>query len=163
MSYVLVFLVDFFILVFPPTFTQIIPPAPRSFMTFRNKLFFRWRVISPTPNPQAGRPPLVRCPRLLIQYIRTYPLYLEAVSSIRNLRTRYIVVTRDPPNMDFNCSLEITYILWTPIRMELVLILGTYGRLILACLENESVLYCISITKSEFLSFSFCFHLFPNG
>jgi hypothetical protein len=25
------------------------------------------------PNPQAGGPPLVVCPRLLIQYIRSYP------------------------------------------------------------------------------------------
>jgi hypothetical protein len=51
------------------------------------------------PNPQAGGPPLVGCPRLLIQYIRSYPPYLEAVSSIRNLRTRHAAVTRDPPNM----------------------------------------------------------------
>jgi hypothetical protein len=47
----------------------------------------------------AGGPPLVGCPRLLIQYIRSYPPYLEGISSIRNLRTRHAVVTRDPPNM----------------------------------------------------------------
>jgi hypothetical protein len=35
-------------------------------------------VVSPTPNPQAGGPPLVSCPRLLIQYSRRYPPYLEA-------------------------------------------------------------------------------------
>jgi hypothetical protein len=29
--------------------------------------------ISASPNPQAGGPPLVGCPRLLIQYIRSYP------------------------------------------------------------------------------------------
>jgi hypothetical protein len=34
-------------------------------------------VVSPTPNPKAGGPPLVGCPRLLIQYIRSYPLYPE--------------------------------------------------------------------------------------
>jgi hypothetical protein len=51
------------------------------------------------PNPQAGGPPLVGCPRLLIQYIRSYPPYLEGDPSIRNLRTRHAVVTRDPPNM----------------------------------------------------------------
>jgi hypothetical protein len=49
--------------------------------------------------PQAGGPPLVGCPRLLIQYIPSYPPYLKAVPSIRNLRTRHAVVTRDPPNM----------------------------------------------------------------
>jgi hypothetical protein len=51
--------------------------------------------VSPTPNPQAGGPPLVGCPRLLIRYIRSYSTYLEAVSSIHNLRTRHAVVTRD--------------------------------------------------------------------
>jgi hypothetical protein len=49
-------------------------------------LFFRW-VVSPTPNPQARGPPFVSSPRLFIQYIRSYPPYLMAVSSIRNLRT----------------------------------------------------------------------------
>jgi hypothetical protein len=38
---------------------------------------FTVRGVSPTPNPQAGGPPLVGFPRLLIQYIRSYPLYPE--------------------------------------------------------------------------------------
>jgi hypothetical protein len=68
---------------------------------FHLKLIFLQRgVFSPTPNPLAGGPPLVDCPRLLIEYIRSYPPYLEAVSSIRNLRTRRAVVTRDPRNME---------------------------------------------------------------
>ncbi|KAJ4442813.1 hypothetical protein ANN_04406 [Periplaneta americana] len=50
------------------------------------------KVISPSLNPQAGGPPLIGCPRLLIQYIHSYSPYLEAVSSIRNLRTRHAVV-----------------------------------------------------------------------
>jgi hypothetical protein len=33
-------------------------------------------------NPQAGGPPFVSCPQLLIQYIRSYPPNLEAISSI---------------------------------------------------------------------------------
>jgi hypothetical protein len=37
-------------------------------------------------------------PRLLIQYIRSYPSHMEAVFSILNLRTRHAVVTRDPLN-----------------------------------------------------------------
>jgi hypothetical protein len=57
-------------------------------------------VFSPTPNPQAGGPPLVGCPRLLIQYIRSCPPKLEGVSSIRKLRTRHAVVTRDPLSID---------------------------------------------------------------
>jgi hypothetical protein len=51
--------------------------------------FLRWEVISPTPNSQAGGPPLAGCPWLVIQYIRSCPPYLEAISSIRHLRTRY--------------------------------------------------------------------------
>jgi hypothetical protein len=52
------------------------------------------------PNPEAGGPPLFACPRLLIQYIRSYHPYLEAVSSICNLRMQHAVVTRDPSNME---------------------------------------------------------------
>jgi hypothetical protein len=58
----------------------------------------RWGVVSRTPNPQAGAPPLVGCPRLLIQYIRNYPPYLEAISSICKVKTLHTVVTRDPTN-----------------------------------------------------------------
>ena len=36
--------------------------------------FFR-RVVSTSPNPLAGGSPLVDCPRLPIQYIRSYPPY----------------------------------------------------------------------------------------
>jgi hypothetical protein len=41
---------------------------------------------------QAGRPPLVVCPRLLIQYIRSY-LHTGGRYSICNLRTRHAVMT----------------------------------------------------------------------
>jgi hypothetical protein len=51
------------------------------------------------PNPEAEGPHLVSCLRLPIQYIRSYPPYLEAISFICNLRTHHAVVTRDPPNM----------------------------------------------------------------
>jgi hypothetical protein len=78
-----------------PILSQI-RPSPRPFLTFRNNLIFLRRgVVSPTPNPQAGGQPLVGCPRLLIQYIRSYPPYLEAISSICNLKTRHAVVTRE--------------------------------------------------------------------
>jgi hypothetical protein len=35
---------------------------------------------------QVGGPPLFGCPRLLIRHIGSYPLYLEAVGPIRNLK-----------------------------------------------------------------------------
>jgi hypothetical protein len=74
--------------------------APRPCVTFRNMLvFLRWGVVSPPPNPQAGEPPLVGCPRLFIQYIRNDRPHLEAFSSIRKLRTCHTVVTSDPLNV----------------------------------------------------------------
>ena len=42
------------------------------FLTF---CFSRGGVVSASPNPQAGGPPLVGCPRLLIPFIRSYPPY----------------------------------------------------------------------------------------
>jgi hypothetical protein len=42
-------------------------------------LSFYGGVVSTSPNPQAGGPPLVGCPKLIIQYVRSYPPYLEAV------------------------------------------------------------------------------------
>ena len=37
--------------------------------------FLLWGLVSTSPIPQAGGPPLVGCPQLLIQYIRSYPPY----------------------------------------------------------------------------------------
>ena len=42
---------------------------------FRTFCFSRGGVVSASPNLQAGRPPLVGRPRLLIQFIRSYPPY----------------------------------------------------------------------------------------
>ena len=42
---------------------------------FINRIFLRGWVVSASPNPQAGGPPLVGCPPLLIQFIRSYPPY----------------------------------------------------------------------------------------
>jgi hypothetical protein len=67
--------------------------------SFVTNLFFTASSSWPHAEPQVGGPPLVDCPRLLIQYICSYPPYLERVSSIRNLRTRHDVVRTDPPNM----------------------------------------------------------------
>ena len=38
-------------------------------------MVLRWGAVSTSPNHQAGGPPLVCFPRLLIQYIRSYPPY----------------------------------------------------------------------------------------
>ena len=42
--------------------------------------FLLWGVAITSPNTQDGRPPFVGCPQLLMQYIRCYNPYLEAVS-----------------------------------------------------------------------------------
>ena len=38
-------------------------------------IFYGEELLVPRPTPQAGGPPLVGCPRLLIQYIRSHPPY----------------------------------------------------------------------------------------
>jgi hypothetical protein len=43
--------------------------------------------------------PVVGCPLLFSQYIRTYPPYLNAVSSIRDLMTRQLFRTVHPRNL----------------------------------------------------------------
>jgi hypothetical protein len=55
------------------SFIQRICPGLRLFKSFRNKFIFTVKGCSPTPNPQAGGPPLVVCLQLLIQYIRSWP------------------------------------------------------------------------------------------
>jgi hypothetical protein len=37
--------------------------------------FYGENLLSPRPTPNLGGPPLAGCPQLLIQYIRSYPLY----------------------------------------------------------------------------------------
>jgi hypothetical protein len=46
-----------------------------SSICFVTRPVFQWGFVSTLPNPQAGGPHLVGCSRLLIQYIRRYPLY----------------------------------------------------------------------------------------
>jgi hypothetical protein len=76
---------------------------------FRNKLIFYSEELLAPCSTRAGAPPLVGCQLLLIQYIHSYPPYLEDISSICNLRMRHALVTRDPPNMGINTSKCIKY------------------------------------------------------
>ena len=46
---------------------------------FSKRISFWWRaIVRPSPNPQAGRLPLLGCLRLNIRYILSYPSYLKA-------------------------------------------------------------------------------------
>jgi hypothetical protein len=66
---------------------------------FVTKLFVCDELLVPRPTLARG-PPLDGFPRLLIHYIRGYSSYPEAVCTIRKLRTRHAVVTRDPLKME---------------------------------------------------------------
>jgi len=59
---------------------------------FQKMLELRLGVVSLLSGYRTGGPH-VRCPRVLIQYIRSYPSHLQAISSIHNLRARHAVVT----------------------------------------------------------------------
>ena len=52
---------------------KFVSPCIISHMCFVTKVFLRRGVVSTSPNPQAGGPPRLGGPRLLIQYIRSYP------------------------------------------------------------------------------------------
>ena len=54
----------------------VLSPEEASCMwVFLNRAVLQGGVVSPSPNPQTGGPHLVGCPRLLIQFIRSYPPY----------------------------------------------------------------------------------------
>ena len=55
---------------------NVLPPEESSRMwVFLNMNVLQEGVVSTSPNPQAGGPPLVGYPRLLIQFISSYPQY----------------------------------------------------------------------------------------
>jgi hypothetical protein len=51
------------------------PEEASCLQVFLNMNVLQGGIVSTSPNPQAGGPPLVGCPRLLIQFIRSYPPY----------------------------------------------------------------------------------------
>jgi hypothetical protein len=60
-------------------FYRRISSVPRPLCMIRNMFkFLRWGAVSTFPKSQAGGSPLVGCPRLLFQYIRSFSSYLEA-------------------------------------------------------------------------------------
>jgi hypothetical protein len=67
-------------------------------VTFRNDLIlYSEELLATLPTPKLENHPLSAVRDCLFNIFAA--LYLEAVSSIRNLRTRHAVVTRDPTNM----------------------------------------------------------------
>ena len=49
------------------------PEDASCLQVFLNMNVLQGGLVSTSPNPQAGGPPLLGCPRLLIQFIRSYP------------------------------------------------------------------------------------------
>jgi hypothetical protein len=82
------------------SFIQIIRSSPKPFLIFGIKIFLRRGVVGPTPKTQAGGPPIIAYSRLLLQYIRNYPLYPETVSFISDLKALHALVTRVTPDME---------------------------------------------------------------
>ena len=75
------------------SFYRRISPVPRLLRLFRNMvMFLRWGVVSTSPNPQAGGPPIVGCPTASSIY-SPLPSISGGRSSIRHLRTRHAMVT----------------------------------------------------------------------
>jgi hypothetical protein len=70
--------------------------------------FFHGEGLLPLAQPLTRGPPLVGCPRLLIQHIRNYPPHLETVPSICNRRMRIAVVTGTHMNM-IHCTYSLTH------------------------------------------------------
>jgi hypothetical protein len=74
--------------------------GPRCLVIFRNKLIFYGKeFLAPRPTPKLEDPTMSAVLDCLFNIFPSYAPYLEAVSSIRNLRTRHAVVTRDPFSM----------------------------------------------------------------
>jgi len=77
-------------------------------------LLLRSGIVSTSPYYQARGAPLVCSPRLFIQHIYNYSLYLELVSFTPILRTRHAVVTRIPlsfhlyKNTKLYCNINTT-------------------------------------------------------
>jgi len=55
--------------------TVLSPEEASRMWVFLNMNVLQGGVVSTSPNPQAEGPPLVGCPRLLVQFIRSYPPY----------------------------------------------------------------------------------------
>ena len=119
---------------------------PRALTIFRNSInFLRWGVVSISPNSQAGGPPLVGCPRLLIQYIRSYPPYVEAVPQPEDVPCRD---DRDP--LITACS-EL-HILTPALCLSTILTALWHD----SCPTAPVHLYCATVQSSDARSIQLC-------
>lgn len=86
-----------------------ISSSPTLCKKFRSHVkFLRWGLVSASPNPQAGGPPLVRCPRLPIQYIRCNPPLSGGLFLHPQLRGRAMRWWQGPTYHDCSSNNSIT-------------------------------------------------------
>ena len=85
-----------------------ISPGTRHLFAFRNYASFYGELLAPRPTSKLENHPLSAVRELLIQYIRSYPAYWNARSSIRNLRTHHAVVTGPTYHGLINIYLKLT-------------------------------------------------------
>jgi hypothetical protein len=153
----------FFYSGFPTNFYPNNPSRSEALLSFRNKIIFYDEELSaPHPIPKLEDNPLLSVRDCLFN-ILSATLFIGRLSPPSKTRGRTMPwVQGTHLTWTWISSLEITYNLRTPIIVELVLILGTCGRFILECLENEVVLHYASVTKPEFFYFSFFFICFQT-
>jgi len=95
---------------------------------FHNKAnFYGEELLAHQLTPQGGGPTLVGCPRLLIQYIRSYPPFGRR-SSIHNMRMHHAIVTG-------------THLIWISIKYIFIysvvfLMTGHEGSSTVSCLHS---------------------------
>jgi hypothetical protein len=80
----------------------VIPKIPSKACVTLHNIFFYVELLAPHPIPQAAGPLFISHPWLLIQFICSYPPYLEDVSSICNLRMGHAMMKGKPLNMVIN-------------------------------------------------------------
>ena len=85
------------------------------------------RVLFVTALSEAGRPPLVGCPRLLALYVCTYFQHLKAFSFTHILSTHHTAVTTDTFRVHLKCSL-FSYKLQLQLSLILTRFFNEYVR-----------------------------------
>jgi hypothetical protein len=89
---------------------QRISPGPRHFETFRNnRKIFTVRGCRPHAQPPSWRTTSCRLSATAYSIYSQLPSVPGGLPSIRNLRTRHAVVTRNPPNMETEQTLKLLH------------------------------------------------------
>jgi hypothetical protein len=111
---------------------------------FISSPIFRLGVLSTSPNPQAGGPPLYGCPRLLFFNIFASTVHIGGLFSVCNPRTRH-------------ASVIATHLSWITASMALLQII--FVLCLVLRKEGKSGLYCTVFVQMLTL---LCIHSFGH-